>query len=93
MGSILFNKLDLPTETPPLAPSNGTGQGPQAELATISGGSAKAKGKAKGNSNAKQGVSNGTGGVAAKGGEDSEGEGASFTRIEIRVGRITKVCL
>lgn len=89
VGSILFSKLDLPevSSAPTAAPAtNGAGEQLQTERSSRStapkgsvGGDAPAGGKGRGN-----GSGGGAGGAAADASD-------SFSRIEIRVGRIEKV--
>lgn len=95
MGSILFSILDLPEEAAAPPPIAAQGAGEQLKTRAVAGPSA-------GVSNGGAGV-DGSGGApksgkgASKkapkrvgGGEGSEQEGDSFSRIEIRVGKITK---
>ena len=78
VGSILFNMLDLPEG---VAVTDAAAPGSGEQLQT--------KSAAK-RAPASNGVAPASG-SAAKVGEAGEGEGDSFSRIEIRVGRITKV--
>lgn len=87
VGSILFSMLDLPEEV--AAPESNPGAAPAAgeQLQTQSAAKRSPDSSgASGTAPASGSVANG-GGAGAAGG----GEGDSFSRIEIRVGRITKV--
>lgn len=81
VGSILFSKLELPTEEPATsAPVSGQGEQLTTRKVSRPGGA--------GGEAAEPAASSGTGG---RGATEEAAEGDSFTRIEIRVGRITKV--
>lgn len=88
VGSILFQKLELPSEANAAPACNGKGE--QAQPKTVASPGASAGVARSGGDTAKvaKGVSSeGTGKPGAN------GEGDSFTRIDIRVGRVTKVRL
>lgn len=82
VGSILFQKLDLPTEAGTAATCNGQETKAQTKPANGAGASKAAR--------AATGAAKGAGGVPVDAKGASE-EGDSFTRIDIRVGRIVQV--
>lgn len=80
VGSILFKILELPDETVVLeAATNGRGAGEQLQTQMAAKPAAAEAKRA-------------TVASAGSGGGDGGGEGDSFSRIEMRVGKITKVC-
>lgn len=89
VGSILFSMLDLPEETAAAEANPGA--------APVAGEQTKSAAKQSPDSSYASGTAPASGSVAIAGGSEAEagaagsGEGDSFSRIEMRVGRITKV--
>lgn len=90
VGSILFSMLDLPEEVAAPEPNPGAAPAAGEQLQTQSAGK---RSQTQSGSSGASGTAPASGSVANGGGAGAAGlgEGDSFSRIEIRVGRITKV--